>query len=237
QADALRRLRTRALDKLNTLGQAIFHEMFGDLTSNERGFQLAKIADVIEGFDTGKSLAEDPDAKRLDGFRVLKISSVTSGRFKPEEAKPLPESYIPPEEHIVQEGDLLFSRANTSQLIGATAFVDIAASNLVLPDKLWRFVWRVDNPVLPVFIKALFSSAPFRREIRKRASGTSGSMKNIGKAKVMSIPIGLPQLPAQRDFAKKLEAVEQQMQMLSKQVSAADTLFASLQHRAFRGEL
>jgi type I restriction enzyme S subunit len=30
QADALRRLRTRALDRLNTLGQAIFHEMFGD---------------------------------------------------------------------------------------------------------------------------------------------------------------------------------------------------------------
>jgi restriction endonuclease S subunit len=30
QADALRRLRARALDKLNTLGQAIFHEMFGD---------------------------------------------------------------------------------------------------------------------------------------------------------------------------------------------------------------
>ena len=35
QADALRRLRTRALEKLNTLGQAIFHEMFGDVVTTE----------------------------------------------------------------------------------------------------------------------------------------------------------------------------------------------------------
>ena len=34
QADALRRLRTHALDKLNTLGQAIFHEMFGAALAN-----------------------------------------------------------------------------------------------------------------------------------------------------------------------------------------------------------
>ena len=30
QADSLRRLRQRAIDRLNTLGQAIFYEMFGD---------------------------------------------------------------------------------------------------------------------------------------------------------------------------------------------------------------
>ena len=38
QADALRRLRRRALDRLNTLGQAIFHEMFGDPVTNRKKF-------------------------------------------------------------------------------------------------------------------------------------------------------------------------------------------------------
>lgn len=41
QVDALRRLRARALDRLNALGQAIFHEMFGD------GSQLAKVAELL----------------------------------------------------------------------------------------------------------------------------------------------------------------------------------------------
>ena len=48
QADALRRLRTRALDKLNTLGQAIFHEMFGDVHSNKKGFNRVQLGEVIK---------------------------------------------------------------------------------------------------------------------------------------------------------------------------------------------
>lgn len=48
QADALRRLRTRALDKLNTLGQAIFHEMFGDVHSNKKGFKRVQLGEVIK---------------------------------------------------------------------------------------------------------------------------------------------------------------------------------------------
>ena len=38
QADELRRLRQRAIDRLNELGQAIFYEMFGDPTTNERNW-------------------------------------------------------------------------------------------------------------------------------------------------------------------------------------------------------
>lgn len=237
QADALRRLRTRALDKLNTLGQAIFHEMFGDLISNERGFEPAEIGDLIEGFETGKNLAEDPDANRLEGYRVLKISAVTSGTFKPEESKPLPLDYEPPDQHIVRDGDLLFSRANTAQLIGATAFARTTNSNLVLPDKLWRFVWKTNSKVLPEFVKELFSSPPFRNEIGKRSSGTSGSMKNIGKQKVLSILFGLPSQEMQSQFLKRLSVSQDQISIYIKLLQKSDALFASLQHRAFRGEL
>ena len=63
QADALRRLRTRALDKLNTLGQAIFHEMFGDLRTNENGWQegvtLGELADVVSGITKGRKVKTD----------------------------------------------------------------------------------------------------------------------------------------------------------------------------------
>ena len=159
QADALVRLRRRALEKLNTLGQAIFHEMFGDPIANELGFPTTEVGDVIAGFETGKNIAEDPDDQQIEGYRVLKISAVTSGVFKPQESKPLPVNYEPPASHIVTNGDLLFSRANTAQLIGATAFVRTQSKNLVLPDKLWRFIWKPESEVLPVYVKALFSLA------------------------------------------------------------------------------
>ena len=69
------------------------------------------------------------------------MSAVTSGIFDPSESKPAPLDYSPQRSHIVCDGDLLFSRANTSELIGATAFVKAPPPDLLLPDKLWRFKW------------------------------------------------------------------------------------------------
>jgi type I restriction enzyme S subunit len=48
KADALRRFRTRALDKLNTLGQAIFHEMFGSVHLNPNGFNVVPLGELIK---------------------------------------------------------------------------------------------------------------------------------------------------------------------------------------------
>lgn len=237
QADALRRLRARALTRLNALGQAIFHEMFGDCVANSKGFQQVKVEDVIAGFETGKNLAEDPDGGQSGAIRVLKISAVTSGVFKSHESKPLPSNYLPPASHFVREGDILFSRANTEELIGATAIVNERPTNLVLPDKLWRFVWRNPSPVEPRFMLALLSSRPFRAEIGKRATGTSGSMKNIGQKKVFQIPFGLPPLEDQLVYVAKMDELEAQLQASVFASTASETLFTSLQHRAFRGEL
>lgn len=237
QADALRRLRRRALDRLNTLGQAIFHEMFGDLVANPKALPRRAIGDVIEGFETGKNIAEDPDESATNGARVLKVSAVTSGTFKPWESKPLPKDYVPPPSHYVKDGDLLFSRANTEQLIGATAVVTGGRDNLVLPDKLWRFRWRSPSEVDLRFIQGLFRSPAFRDEIRKRSSGTSGSMKNIGQSKVLAIEFGYPSIDAQTRYRTMVTEIDARLQQVSASSDHAQTLFTSLQHRAFRGEL
>lgn len=47
QADELRRKRQRAIDRLNQLGQAIFHEMFGDPATNPKGWPVGTIRDLI----------------------------------------------------------------------------------------------------------------------------------------------------------------------------------------------
>ena len=48
QADDLRRKRRRAIDRLNQLGQAIFHEMFGDPKTNAHGFPTIALGDLIK---------------------------------------------------------------------------------------------------------------------------------------------------------------------------------------------
>jgi type I restriction enzyme S subunit len=236
KADALRRKRKRALDILGSLSQSIFLEMFGDLVE-AKSIARGTISDWVADFDTGKNLAPDPDARQADGYRVLKVSAVTTGVFLPLEAKPLPSDYKPPTSHIVRQGDLLFSRANTAELIGATAYVASSYDKLVLPDKIWRFVWRDQNPPNPHFIHALFTTSSFRRELSKRATGTSGSMKNISKAKVLGIEIALPHRDQQDHFAVRQQALQPIKSAAVAQLAMLDGQFSSLQSRAFSGQL
>ena len=237
KADALRQKRRLALQKLDSLTQSIFLDMFGDPVANELSFPIVPVSSFVSHFETGKSIATNEDEKVDSPFRVLKVSAVTSNDYRPEESKPIPESYLPPESHFVKSGDLLFSRANTTDLVGATAYVARAEKNRLLPDKIWRFIWRDVAKIEPLFVWFLFRQPSIRRAIGQLATGTSGSMKNISQEKVMKIRVGLPSLVKQKRFAGAVSLWMQSREKMCRSKAMLDENFSSLQHRAFRGEL
>jgi type I restriction enzyme S subunit len=237
KAEALGTKRLEVLSRSTSLCNALFREMFGDPIGNDRGWQSQTVGDFVAAFEGGKNIVSTDEDDRTSRNRVLKVSAVTSLRYRPEETKPVPDSYVPPSEHFVQTGDLLFSRANTCELVGATAYVFSTPPNLLLPDKIWRFVWRDPSKVDPLFVWYLFQHESFRREIGKRATGTSGSMKNISQAKTLSIKTILPPIDKQREFAGFVKSSELLRQRHCKSKSKLDSLYTTLQHRAFRGEL
>ena len=237
RADELRAKRRAALAQLDTLTQAIFLDLFGDPATNPKGWPVHPVSDYVSEFQGGKSVEAESDENLVARNRVLKVSAVTGMRFLPEESKPVPERYEPPPEHFVRHGDLLFSRANTTELVGAIAYIWDTPHNLLLPDKLWRFVWRDASTTEPLFVWALFQTAPLRYEIGRRATGTSGSMKNISQKKVLGIRTIVPPPEAQHEFARRVVAVEKLKAAHRASLAELDALFASLQYRAFRGEL
>jgi type I restriction enzyme S subunit len=237
QAEALRAKRRAALSQLDTLTQAIFRGMFGDTGSNSKQWPVCPVSDYVAEFQGGRSIEAESSENAITRNRVLKVSAVTGMKFLAQESKPVPDSYQPPPEHFVRDGDLLFSRANTTELVGAVANVETPPSNLLLPDKLWRFVWRHPVVVEPLFVWSLFQTPSLRYEIGRRATGTSGSMKNISQEKVFGIHTIVPPLSLQQDFARRVAAVEQLRVSYRNSLAKLDELFASLQHRAFRGEL
>ena len=229
--------RKEAIAKLDTLTQSIFLEMFGDTETNPHGWDIQALSNYVAQFQGGKSIESESGENTITKNRILKVSAVTKMVFLPEESKPLSDNYEPAPEHFVRNGDLLFSRANTTELVGAVAYVKETPSNILLPDKLWRFVWKQPAKVLPLFVWSLFQTSVMRREIGKRATGTSGSMKNISQEKLLGIKTIVPPLPLQKEFAQRVEAVEKLKATHRASLSQLEALFASLQHRAFRGEL
>ncbi len=237
RAEALRAKRRATLAELDSLTQSIFLEMFGDDRTNPNNWPMCAVSDYVREFQGGKSIESEGGENVITRNRVLKVSAVTGMKFLAHESKPVPDSYVPPKEHFAKPGDLLFSRANTTELVGAVAYVDSTPSNVLLPDKLWRFVWRDPAAIEPIFIWALFQTPNLRREIGRRATGTSGSMKNISQEKVFGIQTILPPVDLQHQFARRVAAVEKLKAAQRASLAELDALFASLQHRAFRGEL
>ena len=196
RAESIVRLRHEAQQKAAELVPAIFRRVFGDPESNPRGLQLRKVSDFVAQFQGGKNIqsgSEDPN-----GLRILKVSAVTSGRYLESESKPAPNNYVPPASHFVREGDMLFSRANTVDLVGATALVEGTDGRTLLPDKLWRIIWSEGVDV--VYMHTLFQDRNVRRMLGKLATGTSDSMRNISQAKLFNLQLPVASLAEQRKF-------------------------------------
>ncbi len=236
KADGIRRKRQQALRLTDDFLRSVFLDMFGDPVTNPMGWDLLPISSGIESFDGGKNVAP-LNTPRSDGMRVLKVSAVTSGEFLEHESKSFSEDFQVPTDYIVKQGDLLISRANTKELVGAVAYVWKTSAMTMLPDKLWRFVWSEPKRIHPLFMLHMARSSHFRNELMLRATGSSGSMKNIGKVKMLDIPIPLPPYPLQERFAKIAIRLRSQSCTSTSTLREAEDLFSSLQQRAFRGEL
>jgi type I restriction enzyme, S subunit len=236
EADELRKLRAQADRRTADLIPALFREMFGDPIENPQGWPTPPVSSFVADLQGGRSVKPAGADEAAGRYRVLKVSAVTWGEFQPNESKPVPAEYEPPQSHFVLAGDLLFS-ANTTELVGATSYVFETPSNLLLPDKLWRFVWKEPRAIEPLFIWWSFQAASVRRELGTRATGTGGSMKNISKPKVMTLNVPVPPLPLQKEFAKRATEIRELETKQAASRERLDALFQAMLHRAFRGEL
>lgn len=232
RAEGIVRLRREAQRKAAELLPALFLDMFGDPASNLKGWQVYRVDELLERFEGGKNLQAGDDESAT--YRILKISAVTSGCYIESESKPAPNDLVPAQSHFVRAGDLLISRANTEALVGATAIVDRTDGRTLLPDKLWRFVWRSDTAIEPRFALHLFQQSAIRNKMSQLASGTGGSMKNISQAKLKILELPVPPIELQRQFAAKAAAVRGIASQQAAALATAQATFDALLHQSFQ---
>ena len=95
---------------------------------------------IISELESGVSVNGEDRLAASDEQGVLKVSAISDGRFHPRENKAI----VPGDRSRVTVsprcGDLLISRANTLDLVGACGYVEHDYPHLFLPDKLWKVV-------------------------------------------------------------------------------------------------
>lgn len=180
----------------------------------ESQWNEASLSEAITSLDAGVSVNSEDTPVSGDERGILKTSCVTKGYFDPSENKRvLDPAEISRLKEPVSKDSIVISRMNTPALVGLSGLVTQDEKHLFLPDRLWAA--KVAPSHSPRWIAQLLASEKIRGQLSDRASGTSGSMKNITKGDVLSLPVIIPTLPEQRKIAAFLTAVDGRIGQLS----------------------
>lgn len=213
--------RQRQLQKLNELVKARFVELFGMINED------VSLSYYIASLNAGKSLAGEEENPN----KVLKTGAVTYDYFDATQIKNLPMDYEPQEGHRVKVGDVIISRMNTAELVGAAAYVWDVPEHIYLPDRLWRA--EIKETANPIFVWQVLIQRSTKKSIRRIASGTSGSMKNISKPGLLGIRVVKAPIKLQEQFAAFVEQADKSKVAVQKALDEAQLLFDSLMQKYF----
>ena len=226
-------LRKKELKAYDELIKSRFVEMFGNPVSNEMCWEQISLSACIESIDNGKSFVCDSEAREGEWPAVLKLSAATYGYYLPEENKAVLDKNQFIEGAAVREGDLLFTRKNTPELVGMCAYVYDTPSKLMLPDLIFRL--NTNKRCNKIFLWKLINHDLFRDYIQTIATGSAKSMSNISKERLLGLKIILPPIKLQEQFAAFVAQTDKSKLTIQKSLEELETLNKALMQKYFGG--
>lgn len=228
QADELGRKRQRAIDSLNQLEQAIFHEMFGDPKTNSKGLTIVSLGEIAD-FYSGNSLPEgEPYSGQKDGYLLLKVSDLNH----------------------TENQEVVSCAANWSSKPGTRAGT-CPANALVFPKrggaistnkKRWLKRSAILDPNLMgvrpheerltmSFLKGWFQTF----NLSDIASGSS--VPQLNKKDLAPLKVALPPIDDQQRYASRIDQLSRSRQKMVLAAERNGHLLSALQQKAFEGGL
>lgn len=235
RAEALRAKRRAALAQLDTLTQSLFLDLFGDPVTNSKAWKRVEMTDAVIGKygikagPFGSSLKKEDYAE--SGYRIYGQEQVIAGRFDIGDYYIGERKYQQLKSCAVTEGDLLVS------LVGSFGKVLVVPAGIepgIINPRLLKITPN-QALVTPGFLASLLQHPTVQAEFQRVAHGGTMGILNAGLLKQLKVI--LPPIPLQREFARRVTAVEALKTAQRASLAELDALFATLQHRAFKGEL
>jgi type I restriction enzyme S subunit len=227
QTEALRAKRRAALAQIDTLTQSIFLDLFGNPVRNEKGWQTANIIEICE-LVRGSSPRPQGDPMFFGGpVPRLMVADITRDGWL----------VTPRIDSLTIEGakrSRPVSRGTVVMAVsGNIGLVSRLAIDACVHDGFVAFTQLDETRCEPGFLLATLHFSKALHE--KNKAGAIFINLTTTDIKAMSLP--LPPLPLQHEFARRITAVKKLRTAHRTSLAELDALFASLQHRAFRGEL
>ena len=169
--------------------------MFGLPESNTHEYEIATIADVIKDvhYGTAKKASEDGQ------YIYIRMNNITyDGELDLTDIKRID---VPEKDLagcVVKEGDVLFNRTNSKDLVGKTCHFT-GNEPMIIAGYIIRL--RMNGKVLPEYLSTFMNLDRSKKLLYSMAKGAVGQA-NINAKEVQSIPIVIPPENIQQEFLK-----------------------------------
>lgn len=183
----------------------------------------------------GSSSKTNEDDK---GVPVLRMGNIKDGKLDYTKLKYLPKNHNEFPDLLLEDGDLLFNRTNSAELVGKTAIYRNTGRLTSLASYLIRV--RVISAVQPDFVAFFINSSCGRNWIKSCVSQNVGQA-NVNGTKLKALVLPLPSYDEQKEIVRhvehRIESLERLNDELDVQLIKAEKNKQSILASAFSGEL
>ena len=231
KADALRFKRREAIVKIDQLLQSVFVDMFGDPAKNPKGFDVCALEEISDRSDRINYGVVQPGSEFSDGVPIVRVGDIEGGELDASSIKRIdPVIEAAYTRSRLKGNEILISCVGS---IGTIAIVPASAIGFNIARAITRVPLK--NPESRSFVKACLRSAGTQNYFMEKTRTVSQPTLNVEFVK--QTPVLSPPIELQQRFSNIASALELQKRQLRISASQLDTLFASLQRRAFTGQL
>jgi|SRR5579872_5320064 len=229
RTEGLRAKRRAALIELDSLTQSIFLDLFGDPRENRSRCKIVPLGELCVKLVDGTHKTPSYTAS---GVPFITVRNMATGTLSFEGSK-----FISEDEHAIltrhvhpERGDILVSKDGT---IGVACPVETDRDFSIFVSVA---LLKIKHDIVDqLFLAGQFRTEWIQSQIR---AGTKGiAIRHLHLNDFKKLRVLLPALSLQKEFVRRVVAVEKLKTTHRAWLDKMDTLFAVLQHRAFRGEL
>jgi type I restriction enzyme, S subunit len=227
RAEALRAKRRSAFAQLDSLARSLFLDLFGDPATNPKGWPRKSICEI------GKVITGNTPPRVNPDYYGSAIEWIKSDNIN------TPHYYLTKADEGLSELGKAVARTVPagSILVTCIAGSPECIGNAAMTDREVAFNQQI-NAFVPVTGDAhfLYAQMIVGKRLIQEAS-TAGMKGMVSKGRFEQIMLVLPPIELQREFAQRVGAVEKLKAAQRASLAELDALFATLEHRAFQGDL
>jgi type I restriction enzyme, S subunit len=193
-------------------------------------WEVVRLREVAREIIYGISKKGEKEGK----YPILRMNNLEDGKINCKDLQFVSLESSEFEKFKLENGDILFNRTNSLDLVGKTALFTLDG-DFVFASYLLR-IRTIKDQLLPEYLNYYFNFEKTQQDLKSLAS-RGASQVNISASKLSNFPIPLPPLLEQREIVEILQTIDQKIEIEKRKKELYEELFKTMLNKIMNQEI